>query len=407
MACDGAHFANRTENGSGYALVAASAEIGGDALLRDGFAAEGCVSLHGAKIGGNLECDGAHFANRTENGSGVALLAEGAEIGGAVLLGNDFTAEGRVFLLGAKIGGTLACDGAHFANHTEDGSGDALTAEGAEIGRAVLLRNDFTAEGRVSLLGAKIGGNLACDGAHFANRTENGSGVALTAQGATIGGDTSLRNGFMAEGCVSLLDAKIGGLYCDLATLRNHGGGAAAITLNLTNATIDRDARLRLVSIGGISIWGCRVGRNVDCTGATFLAWPPEHWQNALYAANLTAGGDVILDDATVLGRLVFEHAEITGSLQWDGIRFPLSVPVRIPHARGGEALVGGHRVVLPRPCPRRRGGPRPAARCPDQPRRAHRAHACAHRRGAAGAPPCRRGPAPDRSQRRPCLYAG
>ncbi len=78
-------------------------------LLRNGFTAEGCVSLHGAKIGGNLECDGAHLANHTENGSGNALLAQGAEIGGAALLRNGFTAEGCVSLLDAKIGG-LDCD---------------------------------------------------------------------------------------------------------------------------------------------------------------------------------------------------------------------------------------------------------------------------------------------------------
>ncbi len=176
----------RMEAGEGSALTAQAARIGG-AVVLDGLTARGEVRIYEARIDGTLQLSRANLKNRTENGSGFALLAQNAEIGGDALLRNGFTAEGCVSLHGAKIGGNLACDGAHFANRMENGSGDALIAESAEIGRDALLRNGFTAEGCVSLLGAKIGGTLACDGAHFANRTENGSGAALVAEGAEIG----------------------------------------------------------------------------------------------------------------------------------------------------------------------------------------------------------------------------
>jgi len=339
--CGGAKLANHTGDGTGYALLATNAEIGGAVLLRNGFEAQGRVSLASAKLGSTLDCGGAKLANRTDDGTGYALLAEGAEIGGAVLLRNGFEAQGGIILLGAKLGGNLNCDGAKLANRTDNGTGDALVAENAEIGGAVLLRG-LEAHGGISLLGAKLSGNLECDGAKLANRTDNGTGDALVAENAEIGGAVLLRDGFTAEGGVSLLGAKIGALDCDSATLRNHRGAAAATTLSLMSATVDRDARLGVVSIGGISLLGCRVGGNLDCAGATLAAWPPsgvrlDHAESALNATNLTTGGDVILDRATVLGRLVFEHAEIAGGLRWDGIRFPPLVQVRAPAVREGN----------------------------------------------------------------------
>ncbi|MGA9868771.1 MAG: hypothetical protein WBQ75_20275 [Acetobacteraceae bacterium] len=337
LECGGAHFANRTQDGSGQALLAEGAEIGGDALLSDGFTAQGRVSLHGAKIRGNLECDGAHFANCTQDGNGDALIAQSAEIGGDMLL-RGFKSEGCVSVYGAKIGGDLACDGAHFANRIDDGSGDALVATNTEIRGDVLLCKGFRAEGGVSLHGAKIAGNLDCDGGHFANRTKNGKGRSLVAEGAEIIGAVLLRDGFTAEGRVVLLNAKMGSLSCRSATLCNSSPNKAAITLNLVNATIAGRARLEVVSIGRISLRGCRVGGNLNCAGGTFVTWSRScrgaaRRDSALDATNLTAGADVILDRVTVLGSLVFEHAEITGGLRWDGIHFPRSVEVRTPMA--------------------------------------------------------------------------
>ena len=60
-----------------------------------------------AKVEGALNCDGGRF----KNAEGVALDAEGAKIGGAVFLQENFRSDGRVLLRSAEIRGALKCDG--------------------------------------------------------------------------------------------------------------------------------------------------------------------------------------------------------------------------------------------------------------------------------------------------------
>ncbi|HUK67346.1 MAG TPA: hypothetical protein VLW50_01095 [Streptosporangiaceae bacterium] len=71
----------------------------------------------------------------------LALVAERLKVGGSTLLRNGFTAAGAVSLLGADITGNLECDGAKF-NGT-DASGNALNADGLKVGHSVLLRHGF------------------------------------------------------------------------------------------------------------------------------------------------------------------------------------------------------------------------------------------------------------------------
>ena len=173
-------------------LAADTAEIGGSVLLRNGFAAEGAISLRGTRIGNSLECDGASLVNATADGAGIALAADHAEIAGAVLLRNGFAACGAISLIGIRIGGNLECDGASLTNATADGTGVALAAENAQIGGAVLLRHGFTARGGVSLLGATIGSNVECCGAALENWSEAGSRETLRLTNVAVAGDVLL-----------------------------------------------------------------------------------------------------------------------------------------------------------------------------------------------------------------------
>jgi sRNA-binding regulator protein Hfq len=130
---------------------AKNADVKGKVLLRNGFAAEGQVSLLGACIGSDLDCDGGSF----KNSGGIALDVESADIKGSVLLRNGFFA-GEVNLGYARIGNNLECDGSSFKNS----AGMALDAEKASVKGSVFLRNGFSAEGRVSLTTAQVGGVL-------------------------------------------------------------------------------------------------------------------------------------------------------------------------------------------------------------------------------------------------------
>ena len=131
----------------------------GDVLLRNGFIADGQVSLSAAKIGGDLDCDNAHIANT----NGIALDAHGAKIEGSVFLRKGFKAEGQVNFVGASIGGPLDCGNAQIANTNDV----ALDAHSAKIEGSVFLQEGFKAEGQVNFAGATIGGDLRCIGAQI------------------------------------------------------------------------------------------------------------------------------------------------------------------------------------------------------------------------------------------------
>ena len=245
------------------AINASSAEIRGFVLLCAGFKATGIVSLVGATVGGNLDCSGGTF----KNPEGYALIAQGTEIKGAVFLGNGFKATGTVSLLGAMIGGNLECDDGTLENHEGYHEGYALIAQGTEIKGAVLLRNRFKATGTVSLLGATVGGNLDCNRGTF----DQHKGIAaLDALGAQIKGNVLLGNGFKATGTVSLFGALIsGGVVCSKGTFDQHKGIAA---INASSAEIKGNVFFgnEFKATGIVSLVGATVGGNLNCSGGTF-----------------------------------------------------------------------------------------------------------------------------------------
>jgi len=143
--------------------------VNGSVFLTYPFQADGGVSLMGGQIGGDLLCNTAHFRNPPRSnvpGSGIALGAERMVVRGSVFLRNGFYAEGLVSLKGAEIGGDLDCTTAAFRNPAQTlsfGGGVALGAEHVVTKGSVYFRNGFEADGDVDLIGAQIGGNLVCD----------------------------------------------------------------------------------------------------------------------------------------------------------------------------------------------------------------------------------------------------
>jgi hypothetical protein len=228
-------------NDSGPALSAEGLLVEQSIVLYHGFRATGAhtygaVYLRGAHIGGNLDCRGAQLLNE----SGPALSATGVQVGQTVFLSKGFTAKaasgyGTVYLPGARIGGSLDCDGAWLTNK----SGPALRAEGLQVGQTMFLSGGFDAtgadaRGAVHLSGAHIVGSLECDGARLCNK----SGPALYANRLQVDQVINLRKAFAHSGgerdpdtddlgAVNLSGARIGGsLHCDGAALRNDCGSA-------------------------------------------------------------------------------------------------------------------------------------------------------------------------------------
>ncbi len=171
--------------------------VKGSVFLRNGFSAEGQVYLIGAQIGGKLDCEAGTFKNPPQKdaeghvvaAAGMALDADGIKVQDDIFLRNGFSAEGEVRLIGAQIGGELDCYAGTFKNppqkdaegHAVDGTGEALVANRINVKGSVFLRNGFSAEGQVCLIGAQIGGNL------FWLGVRNTRGVTLDLRDASVG----------------------------------------------------------------------------------------------------------------------------------------------------------------------------------------------------------------------------
>lgn len=147
-------------------LRADGAKITGTVLLRSyqkhRFESLGEIRLHGAKIGGNLECDGASFNVPT---SQIAIRADGAQISGSVFFRCNeeyqFESTGQVRLVGTNVGKGLDCSGAIFDVPKAE---IALAADGVKISGGVFLidigHKKFESKGIVRFTGANIDGIL-------------------------------------------------------------------------------------------------------------------------------------------------------------------------------------------------------------------------------------------------------
>ncbi|MCI4664615.1 MAG: hypothetical protein MRY74_07825 [Neomegalonema sp.] len=217
--CEGAAFALAEGEHAGHdAFNCDGATIRSDVIFKGGFTADGRVSLAGAKVGGGLICDGGGFSDRRGDTSTKVLNCDNASFENDVSLCKA-TANGRISFDNTTINGILRCTGATFTNLSEDGEAIALDCRRATIASDVELNDDraapgvikFTAQGVITFAGAKIGGSLNCRGAQLQNQTANGEGNALDGTGVEVGGSVDLREGFTSHGVVSFRNAKIKG----------------------------------------------------------------------------------------------------------------------------------------------------------------------------------------------------
>ncbi len=272
-------------------IDADGADIRGAVNLQGGFRSDGGVSLTHSAIEGRLWCEGSAFFS-TGN---FALNCAGTRIRGNVLLLDGFLGEGGVFFRGAKIDGDMNCAGGTFRNPKEDGSGVALSCDSAEIRGYVVLSAGFRSEGSVSFAGSKVGGGLNCIEGTFLNRIQNGTGKALNFALAEIEGSVALGDGLSAEGeaCFNGTHVK-GNLLCSGGRFNNparqkfNGSSecipALAYALNFADARIDgilclgpdaKDADAPAEIAGSVNLAGCHAHEIVDHSAS----WPAKKSQ--------------------------------------------------------------------------------------------------------------------------------
>lgn len=282
----------------------------------------GAVNLRGARIGGDLDCDGAIL----RNSCGPAVDARGLRVDQDVYLRGGFTAagagdDGAVNLTGARIGGSLDCSGAVLRND----SGPALSADGLQIAQDVQC-DHLRADGGI-VLGGHIGRILSFEGATVTT-VNSSEGFALLSDGLRVDGAMFCRSGFTAQGEVRLPGARIGRrLYLDGAKLSNPGGRA----LIASRLTVGQDmyARKRqaagheepFVAEGQVILTGAHVGGNLEFTGAQLSNASGA----ALYADSLQVAQAMLLDGGFTAtgagqdGAVRMPGVHIGGSFQCDG----------------------------------------------------------------------------------------
>jgi hypothetical protein len=245
------------------------------------------AKLRGARIDGDLLARNAKFA-RAIDSTDDALMLQGAEIAGNVVIDGAFEAFGCVWLLNARIAGGLACQGAQLLNRSDDATGQALNADGAEIGS--VLMGGLKAEGEVRFTSARIARDIdISENASFRNEF----GYALILSNAEIGGQ----------------------LFGDSAKIAGQ--------LSLQSTTIARNMDLR----------GSEIAHRLTPRGDTF--------GRTIDAPNVSVGGAVLLQGANIKGEVFLPDARITGYLAFGGGRFINGGgwAIRAPNVRVGGNL--------------------------------------------------------------------
>lgn len=248
---------------------------------RDRFLARGGVSLKGAAIEGDLNCEGGCFVAAAAPAR-QAIVAYGARVGGSVLMGRGFWACGEVALQGVRIGSNLACDGgARFCNK----EGQALTAKRAHVSGNVRL-TEFTAKGDVVFDGATVGNDLLASGEVIGS-------VSLV--GAELGGDLELAG----KACLHLKPSSTQkdrvALNADFVRIRGSllGGGVPAVDVHSQGGApnASSNGERRLSASGTISLRGAHIGGSLVLTNAKLC----NREKTALTANGAKIGGSLAL----------------------------------------------------------------------------------------------------------------
>ncbi len=178
-------------------------------LQADRLEARGCLSLRaaivtgeirlrGARVGGNIEADGASIVSPL----GIVLDADGLEARGAILLrGADI--RGGINFSAVRLGGDLNAVGARIERPGEV----ALNGDTVVAGGDLALRG-ATIVGESRLLGARFGGDIDCTSATLSQP----DGYALRLNRAIIDGAFFLRQGASVEGVLDLTATSIGAI---------------------------------------------------------------------------------------------------------------------------------------------------------------------------------------------------
>jgi hypothetical protein len=274
------------------------------------------------------------------------LVAIEADIQGELNLCGvaPFEAPGRETLTaklrGVRVDGDVLARDAKFAR-AMDSDEDALMLQGAEITGNLLLDGSFDAFGCIWLANAQVDGGFSLEGATLLNRSEDTSGQAINADGARF--DTVLLRKAKIEGEARFCGARIARDFdmSDNASFRNEMGAAVM----LSNAEIGGQIWADTVKIAGM-LWlqNASIARNLEMRAAEIVhrtSMRGDSYGRAVDATNMNVGGAWLMHGANIKGELFLADARISGYLAFGGGRYinAGAWAIRAPNARVGGNL--------------------------------------------------------------------
>lgn len=304
------------------------------------------LSLVECEIPETVDLSHARLARVSFEGSRMTrLVGVETRIGGELNLSNvaPITLEGKetftALLRGLHINGDFLGIGAKFARDV-DRPDDGLMLESAEVTGNVLFQDDFEVFGCLSLGYCRIAGTLSLANARFLNRTNDGTGCAITADSVQVG-DVLLRDS-QVEGTLHFVGAVVRGDFdFSSSSIRND----QAIAIDLANAEIKGQiCGDNSKVVGRLFLRSARIDRSMDLTGAEIAfrdgALQPQD-PPTVDAASLSVGGALQLHGANIKGGVFLADARVNGYFGMGGGRFinPGSWAVRAPNIRVGGNL--------------------------------------------------------------------
>lgn len=298
------------------------------------YSAEGSSPDLASSIVGARSIDELHETN-------VAATFNGADLKGGLFLTDDFKSYGEVSVLSARVGGQLDFSGAVL----NGGGLRSVAVDRSEVDGGIYFVST-QCNGLVSLPGARIAGQLNILSSSFSGRT-----FSLNLDNADIGGDFLVRDGSTFVGGLSLASAHVGGITEFVHVSVESESSDAVMGLF---ASFDRGfaAQDRCTFAGGLNLHRSKIGGQFNLAVTRITPGPSGALMldgatvdGSVYMQAVYASGEVRLIGATVVGQLnirlcdFFHTAEI--ALYLDALQIKGDINFRRVRIWGSLSIAG------------------------------------------------------------------
>jgi len=347
-------------------VIARGLEVDGDASFHNCKAS--FLDLSRARISGDLDLEKASLGPASPAQPAVLLLSH-LQVGGSISLrsaqlGGDvelrsFTTRGSLDLTESSFDGRLNLEAAQIGGDCEASevtirtpNKEAIVGHRVRVGGGLNLES-ANIQGSVTMVGAKIDGQLNLSGAYLRDAPSD-AGVLVLYQASITRGVymRPRRKGegkepFRAEGRVSFAATTVATVIAPEAVLSHEGG----IALSFDGMNCDGNVNLSEIKASGqLVLKGASVRGDLRLNNAVL-----EHDSDcALDAAGLEIGGDITLEYVKALGKVSFAGVKADGDARFSHINVKGLLSLRGSTVRGDLLIEEGALFIekgkLPQP---------------------------------------------------------